>query len=240
MIPSAELNCCSPATGTATSSPFGIEDDAARSSRASAATSPPTAAVDRRAGRRRLPRASVLDRRDPGDARAAGHRLGHRGLQCRLRARARPRALDRPLGRAARCGQACMRSRPTTATTRASTPISPGPGSGRERRAGRRARRAPHGMLLQHVGATHHTSVVAGGGPSRCTAIRAARSRSSSASRVGAAVNAGRLGYRYGAEILATTPTGSSRPRGSTCPSAPYARVEVADARGGRAWTNPL
>ena len=57
----------------------------------------------------------------------------------------------------------------------------------------------------------------------------------------GAAVNAGRLGYRYGGEILDATPDGLITAARLDLPeTAPYARVEVADARGGRAWTNPL
>ena len=57
----------------------------------------------------------------------------------------------------------------------------------------------------------------------------------------GAAVHAGRLGYRYGGEILATTPDGLiTAARLSVPEAAPYARLEVTDARGGRAWTNPV
>ena len=54
-------------------------------------------------------------------------------------------------------------------------------------------------------------------------------------------MNAGRLGYRYGAEILETTADGLvvaarlDRPE-----KAPFARVEVVDAYGRKAWTNPL
>jgi hypothetical protein len=57
----------------------------------------------------------------------------------------------------------------------------------------------------------------------------------------GSAVNAGRLGYRYGAEIVsyerdgAITEARLQRPRGS-----PYGRVEVVDLQGRKAWTNPL
>ncbi len=57
----------------------------------------------------------------------------------------------------------------------------------------------------------------------------------------GAAVHAGRLGYCYGGEILETTPNGSIIAARLDLPeTAPYARVEVTDARGGRAWTSPL
>ena len=57
----------------------------------------------------------------------------------------------------------------------------------------------------------------------------------------GTAVNAGRLGYRYGAAILDTTADGLivaarlDRPE-----NAPFARVEVVDGYGRKAWTNPL
>lgn len=57
----------------------------------------------------------------------------------------------------------------------------------------------------------------------------------------GAAVHAGRLGYSYDGEILAATTDGLITAARLNLPeTAPYARVEVADARGGRAWTNPL
>ena len=85
------------------------------------------------------------------------------------------------------------------------------------------------------------TSVVASGGSVEvqcdpCSSVRVVFGVSS-----GAAVNAGRLGYRYGGEILATTTNGLITAAQLDLPeTAPYARVEVADARGGRAWTNPL
>ena len=57
----------------------------------------------------------------------------------------------------------------------------------------------------------------------------------------GAAVHAGRLGYRYGGEILAQTAEGAITAARLDLPeTAPYARVEVTDARGGKAWTNPI
>jgi hypothetical protein len=57
----------------------------------------------------------------------------------------------------------------------------------------------------------------------------------------GARVNAGRLGYPHNGQVLERTADGLitaarlERPYG-----APYGRLEVADAAGGRAWTNPL
>ena len=57
----------------------------------------------------------------------------------------------------------------------------------------------------------------------------------------GAAVNAGRLGYRYAAEVLEQAADGGiTRARLKLPPAAPYARVEVADLQGRKAWTNPL
>jgi hypothetical protein len=54
-------------------------------------------------------------------------------------------------------------------------------------------------------------------------------------------VNAGRLGYRYGAEVVSAADDGAitearlERPRGS-----PYGRIEVVDLQERKAWTNPL
>jgi len=73
----------------------------------------------------------------------------------------------------------------------------------------------------------------------RCTPARSVTLLTGRTS--GTAVNAGRLGYRYGAEILETTADGLivaarlDRPE-----TAPFARVEVVDPAGRKAWTNPL
>ena len=57
----------------------------------------------------------------------------------------------------------------------------------------------------------------------------------------GTAVNAGRLGYRYGADALETTPEDWIVAARLDLPStAPFARIEVVDPRGRRAWTNPV
>ncbi len=59
--------------------------------------------------------------------------------------------------------------------------------------------------------------------------------------RRGSRANAGRLGYPHGATILESNDDGAivatrlERPYGT-----PYGRLEVADAHGRRAWTNPL
>jgi hypothetical protein len=56
----------------------------------------------------------------------------------------------------------------------------------------------------------------------------------------GAAVNAGRLGYRYAGEVLAEEDRGITHARLRRPFGAGYARIEVTDAKGNRAWTNPL
>jgi hypothetical protein len=56
----------------------------------------------------------------------------------------------------------------------------------------------------------------------------------------GAAVNAGRLGYRYAGEVLADDDRGITHARLRRPFGAEYARIEVTDAKGNRAWTNPL
>lgn len=71
-------------------------------------------------------------------------------------------------------------------------------------------------------------------GPCRTVTLVTGRER-------GAAMNAGRLGYRYGAETLAATDDGLVTAVRLTRPTRnPYGRVEVTDAHGRRAWTNPL
>ena len=56
----------------------------------------------------------------------------------------------------------------------------------------------------------------------------------------GAAVNAGRLGYCYAGEVLADDDRGITHARLRRSVGASYARIEVTDANGNRAWTNPL
>ena len=73
----------------------------------------------------------------------------------------------------------------------------------------------------------------------RCTPARSVTLLTGRTS--GTAVNAGRLGYSHGADVLETTPydlvvaARLDRPE-----TAPFARVEVVDAWGRKAWTNPL
>jgi hypothetical protein len=57
----------------------------------------------------------------------------------------------------------------------------------------------------------------------------------------GTAVNAGRLGYRYGADVLETTADDWIVAARLDLPgTAPFARIEVVDPKGRRAWTNPV
>jgi hypothetical protein len=57
----------------------------------------------------------------------------------------------------------------------------------------------------------------------------------------GASVNAGRLGYSYRGEVLERSSEGAITAARLVAPKqAPYARLEVADWNGGKAWTNPL
>jgi hypothetical protein len=57
----------------------------------------------------------------------------------------------------------------------------------------------------------------------------------------GASVVAGRLGYHYRGEILERSAEGGVTAARLTAPAtAPYARLEVKDARGATAWTNAL
>jgi hypothetical protein len=57
----------------------------------------------------------------------------------------------------------------------------------------------------------------------------------------GASVHAGRLGYTYGGEILAANPDGLITAARLRRPeTATYVRLHVIDARGRRAWTNPV
>ena len=240
MIPSAELNCR--AAGRP-GRPRARLRDRGQAGRVRGRAPRPRrdGGVDHRAGRRRLPRPSVLDRRNPGHARAARHRLGHRGLQRRLRARARPRALHRPLGRAARRGQVVLRDRerrqpPPGLRLRPRLDL----GQVRADRHGR-ARRAPHRLLLQHVGAAHH--VRRRGWRLRRGAVRSVQLGQGRLRRLewgGRQRGPARIPLRR-RDPRHRRPTGSITAARLDLPeSAPYARVEVADVRGGRAWTNPL
>jgi hypothetical protein len=57
----------------------------------------------------------------------------------------------------------------------------------------------------------------------------------------GSAVNAGRLGYRIRGEVLDVDDRGLVTAARLERPAfAPYGRLELRDAQGGRAWTNPL
>lgn len=73
----------------------------------------------------------------------------------------------------------------------------------------------------------------------RCTPVQSVRLLTGRTS--GTAVNAGRLGYRYGADVLDVTADGWIVAARLDLPeSAPFARLELVDPAGRRAWTNPL
>jgi hypothetical protein len=77
-------------------------------------------------------------------------------------------------------------------------------------------------------------SVVVECSPARSVTLVAGRQR-------GARANAGRLGYLHEADILARDTDGRiTAVRFERPYNVPYGRVEVADASGRRAWTNPL
>ena len=56
----------------------------------------------------------------------------------------------------------------------------------------------------------------------------------------GASAQAGRLGYRYGARVIETAPDGGLVRVRLERRDAPLGRLQVEDAHGRRAWTNPL
>lgn len=71
---------------------------------------------------------------------------------------------------------------------------------------------------------------------SPCRSVTLLTGRSS-----GAAVHAGRLGYRYAGEIVESSRDGWITAARLDLPElAPYARLELVDAKGRTAWTNPL
>jgi hypothetical protein len=89
------------------------------------------------------------------------------------------------------------------------------------------------GPLIHGVEVTDGEVVV------RCTPARSVALMTGKTS--GTAVNAGRLGYRHGADILDVSPDGWILAARLDLPeTAPFARVEVTDANGRRAWTNPV
>jgi hypothetical protein len=70
--------------------------------------------------------------------------------------------------------------------------------------------------------------------PARSVTLMTGRTR-------GAGVNAGRLGYSHRGEVLESSPDGAITAARLVAPrQAPYGRLEVTGADGGKAWTNPL
>jgi hypothetical protein len=85
-----------------------------------------------------------------------------------------------------------------------------------------------HELVLSDAAVEVHCS------PARSITLVAGRMKGSS-------VNVGRLGYTPRAEIVATDDRGLvTAARLERPPFAPYGRLEIRDAEGGRAWTNPL
>lgn len=111
-----------------------------------------------------------------------------------------------------------------------------------------RAERAPESVLEalrtgRFYGSTgpliHDVEVRDGDVVVRCSPARSVTLLTGRTS--GTAVNAGRLGYRYGAEILdVTSEDHIVAARLDLAGNAPFARLEVVDPAGRRAWTNPL
>jgi hypothetical protein len=77
------------------------------------------------------------------------------------------------------------------------------------------------------------TAVVVRCSPARSVTVVGGR-------RVGSRVNAGRLGYSLRGEILETSDDGLIVAARLDRPAAPYGRLELEDAQGRKAWTNPL
>ena len=92
---------------------------------------------------------------------------------------------------------------------------------------------ASEGPLLDDVAVVGDSVVV------RCSPCRSVTLLTGRQS--GAAVHAGRLGYRFGAEVLERSPEGWIVAARLDLPEhAPFARVEAVDPAGRRAWTNPV
>ena len=236
VVPSVELNCVLPGARDGHVLGFGVGRHARRAARARGRLFEPgrDGRVDHGARRSRVPRAPVLDRRDAGHARASGERDRDRGLQRGLRARGRARALGGPLGRAAR-----------------GRPPLPGARDGRLASSGIRlglrldvAARRPSGRATVCSPRCATARSTPRRGPSdprraahrrrrsRCGAARAVRSRSSPGKTMGAAVNAGRLGYRHKAEVTEVSDDGLDRRRRPHDPARCQPRARPGHGRG--------
>jgi hypothetical protein len=89
------------------------------------------------------------------------------------------------------------------------------------------------GPAIHHI-ERHDGAVEVRCSPCRSVTLVCSRSK-------GAAVNAGRLGYRHRGAVIATDDAGLIvAARLEVPPEAKHARVEVADERGRRAWANPF
>ena len=243
VLPSVELNCILPAARDGHVLGFGISADADLAALgAEYADLERTAGVHRGARRRRLSRTSLLDRRDSRHARAARERRRDRGLERRLRARGGAGAVLRALGRAARDRPPLLRARdgrlpPSRLRLGPRLDLAARAGADAPRPCSRRSRPGSFygssGPLLHDV-AVDGDEVEVRCSPARSVTLVSGRTE-------GAAVNAGRLGYRYAGEVLADRRSRDHARAAAGGPSAPrYARIEVTDATGNRAWTNPL
>jgi hypothetical protein len=112
-----------------------------------------------------------------------------------------------------------------------------------------RCRERSHSAVLEALGAgrfysstgptLHEVSLEDESVVVRCSAARSVTLVSDP--RRGARVNAGRLGYQSDGAILATDDAGAiTAAQLRRSPRAVFGRVEVEDAQGRRAWTNPL
>jgi predicted metal-dependent phosphoesterase TrpH len=85
----------------------------------------------------------------------------------------------------------------------------------------------------------HELSLENGAVEVRCSASR--RVTLCTGRKRGSSVSAGPSGYKYGGEILAESDEGEIvAARLERPPRSPYGRLEIVDAQGRKAWTNPL
>ena len=216
---------------------YGLSADADLARSAPSTQTSSARRISSTARRRRLPRPSLLDRRDPGLDRAARERRRDRGLERGLRARGRARASRVHWDELLENGRLCFGLRPTTPITRASTPTRVDVGAGAERSRGGAGALAAD-VLRQHRAACLYDVEPTGTRsrslqPGLLGHARSGRTR-------GAAVDAGRLGYRYAGTVLADEDGGIVARAARRAWRGANARIEVTDARGNRAWTNPL
>ena len=244
VLPSVELNCILPGARDGHVLGYGVSPTrtSCTRSRSEHADLAEVGGLDRRARRRPVPRASVLDGGDAGNARAAGRRRRDRGLQRRLRARDRSRPLGRALGRAARGrapvpGARHRRLAPPGLRLRPRVDVGARRASARGRRC---SRRCAAGEFYGSTGPRiDEISVADGAVEVRCSPCRSVTLVSGRST--GAAVNAGRLGYRHRGRDPRVRRGELVRPRSARGARrrARHVRVEVTDARGTEGMGEP-